>query len=97
MSFVGPRAYRPDELDLYIKGNPELGIEGHPDNVALLDKIYTVKPGITGRWQVSGRSNVTFDERVEMDANYADNWSVLEDIKIILETPSAVLKREGAA
>ena len=57
-----------------------------------------VKPGITGIWQVSGRSNITdFDEVVKLDTSYVRNWNILLDIKIIFKTVGAVLRNEGAA
>ena len=56
-----------------------------------------IKPGLTGLWQVSGRSNITdFDEVVRLDSEYIRNWSVWEDIKIIFQTVGVVLKRNGA-
>lgn len=89
MSFVGPRAYRPDEVELYMskKGSEEK---------ELFPILLQVKPGITGAWQVSGRSKLTFAQRVRMDADYAKNWTLPGDLMIILKTPMAVLKGEGA-
>jgi lipopolysaccharide/colanic/teichoic acid biosynthesis glycosyltransferase len=55
-----------------------------------------VMPGISGLWQVSGRSNVAFEKRVEIDASYATNWSLLFDFRILLKTFSAVLEKTGA-
>lgn len=95
MSFVGPRAYRPDEYELYLIGNEEIGVTGHPQMKKYIDDILSVRPGITGSWQVSGRSSITFDERVKMDAKYANEWTVCGDILIILKTPLAVIKGEG--
>jgi lipopolysaccharide/colanic/teichoic acid biosynthesis glycosyltransferase len=54
------------------------------------------KPGITGLWQVNGRSRVKFDEMVRLDIRYARTWSLWLDIKILLRTPHAVLLGEGA-
>ena len=57
----------------------------------------TIKPGITGLWQISGRSEITdFEEVVRLDTEYINNWSVSLDIKILLKTIKAVLKHEGA-
>ena len=57
----------------------------------------TVKPGITGLWQISGRSEITdFEEVVKLDREYIDNWSVWEDIRIILKTIIVVIRRKGA-
>lgn len=58
--------------------------------------LLSVKPGLTGYWQVSGRQETTYDERVKMDAFYIQNWSLWFDIKIILRAFWKVLKREGA-
>ena len=55
------------------------------------------KPGITGMWQVSGRSNITnFEDIVELDTEYITNWSLALDIQILIKTVKAVLKKEGA-
>ena len=58
--------------------------------------LFTVKPGLTGYWQVNGRQTVSYEERVRMDLHYIKNWSLALDLKILLKTPYAVLKREGA-
>lgn len=81
MSLVGPRPVVPDELACY---GPLVG-------------AYTgVLPGITGYWQVNGRSDVGFPERAELDAYYYDNRSLRVDLRILLRTVSAVLQRVGA-
>jgi lipopolysaccharide/colanic/teichoic acid biosynthesis glycosyltransferase len=59
-------------------------------------RLSAVKPGITGLWQVDGRSRVTFDEMVRLDIQYARSWSLWLDIKILLHTPRAVLSGAGA-
>ena len=59
--------------------------------------VLAVKPGITGLWQVSGRSDVHFDERVEMDVWYMKNWSLWNDVIILLKTIHTVIKRDGAS
>jgi lipopolysaccharide/colanic/teichoic acid biosynthesis glycosyltransferase len=56
----------------------------------------TVKPGITGLWQISGRSDLTFDERVRLDMNYIRNYNFWLDVMIILKTLPAVLRSRGA-
>lgn len=56
----------------------------------------SVKPGITGLWQVSGRSELSYQERVELDRWYAQNWSLAEDTKILMRTWSSVVNRDGA-
>jgi lipopolysaccharide/colanic/teichoic acid biosynthesis glycosyltransferase len=58
--------------------------------------LLEAKPGITGLWQVSGRSRVTFDEMVRLDLRYARTWTLWMDIKILLRTPFAVFLGEGA-
>lgn len=82
MSLVGPRPPIPYEVDVYQTWHR--------------GRILEAKPGITGLWQVSGRSRVTFDEMVRLDVKYARTWSLWLDIKIILQTPRAVLFGEGA-
>ena len=88
MSFVGPRAYRPEELRDQQKK--------YPHTEKYVKSLLMAKPGITGPWQVSGRSEINFDKRVEMDAYYANRRSVLYDLVIILKTPTAVIKGRGA-
>ena len=81
MSVVGPRIIAPDEISKY-------GEHG--------DKLLSVTPGITGLWQVSGRSDVNYEDRVKLDMTYIDNWSIWLDIKILLKTPLVVLQGNGA-
>lgn len=88
MSIVGPRAYYPDELDEQQKK--------YPETKKLVRKVLSVRPGITGLWQVSGRSDVNFDKRVAIDAQYVDNMSLWQDLKIILKTPWAMISGKGA-
>ena len=88
MSVVGPRAYYPDEL--------EEQQEKYPQTKELVREVLKVKPGITGYWQVSGRSEVNFDKRIEMDSYYARKRSVLFDVLIILKTPWAMISGKGA-
>ncbi len=82
MSLVGPRPPIPYEVESY--------------DVWHRRRLLEVKPGITGLWQVSGRSRVTFDEMVRLDLRYARVWSPWMDIKILLRTPLAVALGEGA-
>jgi lipopolysaccharide/colanic/teichoic acid biosynthesis glycosyltransferase len=56
----------------------------------------TVKPGLTGLWQVSGRSELTYDERVALDCVYVQRWSLWNDLKIMLKTFSSVINQDGA-
>jgi lipopolysaccharide/colanic/teichoic acid biosynthesis glycosyltransferase len=88
MSLVGPRAYYPFELERQQKV--------HPQAVPYVKKLLTVKPGITGPWQVGGRSELNFVERVKIDADYADNRSIINDLKIIIKTPLAMMSGRGA-
>jgi exopolysaccharide biosynthesis polyprenyl glycosylphosphotransferase len=81
MSLVGPRPALPSEVELY-----------EPWHRRRLE----VTPGMTGLWQVLGRSNTTFDEMVQLDIYYAENWSVSVDMRILLKTIPAVLSSHGA-
>jgi lipopolysaccharide/colanic/teichoic acid biosynthesis glycosyltransferase len=82
MSLVGPRPPVPYEAECY--------------HVWHRTRLLAAKPGITGLWQVEGRSRVKFDDMVRMDLKYADSWSLWLDIKILLQTPRAVLSANGA-
>ena len=88
MSIVGPRAYLPEELDEQQKK--------FPYTKKYVKEMLKVKPGITGFWQVSGRSEVNFDKRIEMDAYYARKKSMLLDILILMKTPWAMISGKGA-
>src|SRR4029078_3881735 len=58
---------------------------------------FSVLPGLTGLWQVSGRSSLSFDRWIELDLQYIDGWSLLLDLRILLKTVPAVFQRVGAA
>jgi len=88
MSLVGPRAYYPFELE-------EQQIK-YPSSRKFVKIILSGKPGITGVWQVSGRSNINFDKRVEMDAKYVMRRSIIYDILLMLKTVPAVISGKGA-
>ena len=88
MSLVGPRAYYPFELE-------EQQIK-HPESRKYVKIILAGKPGLTGLWQVSGRSGINFDKRVKIDAEYIIRHSILLDFLIILKTIPAVLSGKGA-
>ena len=88
LSLVGPRAYVAQELE------KQQG--AYPQTKALVRRLLTVKPGITGLWQVSGRSNIDFKERVAMDAYYATQATIWMDIKILFQTIPVVIKGSGA-
>jgi lipopolysaccharide/colanic/teichoic acid biosynthesis glycosyltransferase len=82
MSLVGPRPAIPYEFAAYQTWHRR--------------RVLAVKPGITGLWQVNGRSRVKFDEMVRLDLRYAETWSPWLDIQILLLTPRAVLEGQGA-
>lgn len=88
MSIVGPRAYYPDELENQLKK--------YPHTKKLVSKVLSVKPGLTGLWQVSGRSEINFDKRIAIDAKYVEDISLWKDISIILRTPLIMLTGKGA-
>lgn len=88
MSIVGPRPYYKEELEKQKKV--------YPGTDKYIDEALTVRPGITGYWQVSGRSEVNFDKRIQMDAYYARKKSLLFDFLIILKTPWAMVSGKGA-
>ncbi len=88
MSIVGPRAYYPDELTEQQKK--------YPYTKDAVKVVLSVKPGITGFWQVAGRSDINFDKRIQMDAEYAKRRSIFYDFWIILKTPWAMISGRGA-
>lgn len=81
LSLVGPRPILPQEVN-FSQGKTAL--------------LHSVKSGVTGLWQVSGRSNLSFDERIELELFYAQNWSFWLDIKILFKTVAVVLRKTGA-
>jgi lipopolysaccharide/colanic/teichoic acid biosynthesis glycosyltransferase len=81
MSLVGPRMITEAELAKY-------GAQKHI--------MHSVKPGMTGYWQVRGRQNVSYEERVALDAYYVTRWSLGMDLRILAETPRKVFKKVGA-
>ena len=81
MSLVGPRMISPEEVAMYRQFDMNL---------------LTVMPGITGLWQVSGRSDISYDERVRLDMYYIRNWTIWLDLQLIFQTIPAVLKSRGA-
>lgn len=85
MSLVGPRAYREEELQEYASK--------YPHTEGLISDIRSVKPGITGIWQTSGRNELTFEQRAKLDSYYARNRSFRNEILILLKTPLAMLSR----
>lgn len=85
MSMVGPRAYMRQEL--------KEQTDRYPETKGYLNDILSVKPGITGVWQTSGRNEIPFTQRAKIDANYARNRSLKQDIKILVKTPQAMLSK----
>jgi lipopolysaccharide/colanic/teichoic acid biosynthesis glycosyltransferase len=85
MSMVGPRAYMKQEIDEQVKK--------YPQTKAYLKKIFSIKPGITGPWQTSGRNEVPFTKRTRLDAKYAAQKSLALDLKILFKTPQAMLSK----
>ncbi|OGO41883.1 MAG: glycosyl transferase [Chloroflexi bacterium RBG_16_58_14] len=81
MSLVGPRMISPEEISNYNQWDINL---------------LTIRPGLTGLWQVSGRSDVTYDERVRLDMYYIRNWSIWLDLQLLLQTIPAVFYGHGA-
>lgn len=81
MSLVGPRMITPAEMERFGKWGTNL---------------LTVMPGLTGLWQVSGRSDTTYDERVQLDMYYIRNWTIWSDLYLLWMTIPAVVKKRGA-
>ena len=81
MSLVGPRPQRQGEVDLY---------DDHAHRRLL------VKPGMSGLWQVSGRSNLSWEESIRLDLYYVENWSLMQDVMILIRTARAVVAKDGA-
>jgi exopolysaccharide biosynthesis polyprenyl glycosylphosphotransferase len=81
MSLVGPRMISPEEVAMYKQFDMNL---------------LTVMPGITGLWQVSGRSDISYDERVRLDMYYIRNWTIWLDLQLLFQTIPAVFKSRGA-
>jgi undecaprenyl-phosphate galactose phosphotransferase len=82
MSLVGPRPVTAEEIEKYYRDRAEL--------------CFSVLPGITGLWQVSGRSNASYDYRISLDSWYVRNWNLWLDVVILLKTVYVVVKKEGA-
>lgn len=81
MSFIGPRPVTSDELEKYGK---------------YVDFVLSAKPGLSGMWQISGRSDTGYEERILLDMYYIQNWTIWLDIWIIIKTIWVVIKRKGA-
>ncbi len=85
MSMVGPRAYLKKEL--------EEQVQKYPETKQYVDAILSMKPGITGPWQTSGRNEVPFSVRAKLDADYAKKPSLWKDIMILARTPQAMISK----
>jgi lipopolysaccharide/colanic/teichoic acid biosynthesis glycosyltransferase len=85
MSMIGPRAYLKKELDEQA--------EKYPETKPHIAQILSVKPGITGPWQTSGRNEVPFVHRAKMDAEYAKKKSIANDLQILVKTPKAMISK----
>jgi lipopolysaccharide/colanic/teichoic acid biosynthesis glycosyltransferase len=81
MALVGPRMISPEEMKNY----NQWGLN-----------LLTVRPGLTGLWQVSGRSDIDYEDRVRLDMYYIRNWSIWQDLQLILRTFPVVLRGKGA-
>jgi|GEM_PF-5585301 undecaprenyl-phosphate galactose phosphotransferase len=81
MSLVGPRPIVQAEVERYDK---------------YIKEYYSVLPGITGMWQTSGRSDIDYPERVQMDSGYVHNWSVWLDMVLLWRTVAVILSHKGA-
>jgi undecaprenyl-phosphate galactose phosphotransferase len=88
MSLVGPRPYMIWEIENLIN-------DGDDIDRLNMRKIQEIKPGLTGLWQISGRNNLDFKQRVELDAIYARNCNLLLDLKILLKTPKILITGKG--
>jgi lipopolysaccharide/colanic/teichoic acid biosynthesis glycosyltransferase len=82
MSLVGPRPMSIRDVDLFDKG--------------IQRKRFSMKPGLTCLWQISGRSNLPFEKWLQLDLEYIENWSLATDFKIIFKTIPVVVKGTGA-
>ena len=87
MSLVGPRPMYRGEIARYLGKFPE--------GIKYIKRIQRIRPGLTGIWQVSGRNEIRFKDRVILEAKYASNVNMKDDIKIFFKTPFVVLTRKG--
>jgi len=88
MSLVGPRPYMIWEIEEIINNGTDI-------EKLNTRQIQHVKPGMTGLWQISGRNNLNFEQRVEIEAMYARNCSLLLDLRILLKTPNVLITGKG--
>jgi lipopolysaccharide/colanic/teichoic acid biosynthesis glycosyltransferase len=85
MSVIGPRAYLKKELKDQLKKYPQCRRD--------MNIVLSAKPGITGLWQVSGRNEISFDKRVKLDAQYVKGMNLWTDLKILFQTPQAMISK----
>jgi exopolysaccharide production protein ExoY len=85
MSLIGPRAYREEELQEYEKK--------FPSTKKYIKEIRSVKPGLTGLWQTSGRNELNFEQRAKLDSKYIRNQNIWTELLIILKTPMSMISR----
>jgi lipopolysaccharide/colanic/teichoic acid biosynthesis glycosyltransferase len=88
MSLVGPRPSYHSEMVRFLKK--------YPEKESLVESMWSVRPGITGLWQISGRNDIPFWKRVELGSKYAQNYDLVLDLGILLQTPWIVVIRKGA-
>lgn len=96
MSLVGPRPVYRDEVERFLEQNSKEGEYTNAEIEEFLNNICKVRPGITGIWQVSGRNEIPFAERLKMESEYSTKQKFFTDFKILLKTPFVVLTRKGA-
>ena len=87
MSIVGPRPMYKLEIEEHLKS--------YPEDKKKIETILSVKPGMTGIWQVSGRNDIIFKDRVVLESEYSENYNLLADAKIFFLTPYVILTRKG--
>ena len=87
MSMVGPRPFYSEEIEHHLKE--------YPKDEKYFKNIFKVRPGLTGIWQVSGRNEIPFRERLRIESEYALNPSIIKDIYILLQAPWVVISRKG--
>lgn len=87
MSMVGPRPFYEEEIKYHL--------EKYPNDIQYFNDIFKAKPGLTGIWQVSGRNEIPFRKRLQMESYYATHPNILKDIYILLKTPFVILTRKG--
>lgn len=96
MSLVGPRPVYRDEVERFLEKNRKGAEYSNVEIKAFLKNIAEIRPGLTGIWQVSGRNEIPFPKRLEMDSEYVKNLNIFTDLKILLKTPFVILTRKGA-